>query len=427
MKILLIHYRYSIIGGPERYLFNIIKLLQEKGHEVIPFSINYKDNLESKYSEYFVEPASQEFHVHKISKFSTVAIKTGINLFYNKTAYLQLNKLIKDTKPDIAYLLLFSKFSTSILKSLKENNIPIILRISDFIYLCSRGVFMMNNQICEKCLNCSIQKVINKCTNDSYPLSIIDFFRRIFDKKSGNLKYINELIIPSKFTASYYSKNSYFPKAKISHIPTFSIISNKSNLFNYEKTYEKRFLNKVITVFGRVSQEKGLDMLINAIKHLNEMEIINYNVNIIGFTDSEFSISLKNKIIDNNINNINCYEFIGSNELNTILENSTYTIIPSICYDNMPNSLIESAALGLPIIASNIGSFPELITDSYNGFLFNVNDYIDLSNIIKKAFLLKKNKYIEMCNNSLYWANNYCSKESHYEKLMTVFNRYKKG
>ena len=392
---------------------------------MIPFSIDYIGNQSSVYSSYFVKPASPEFHIHKISKFSITAIKTGIDLVYNISAYRNLNKLINDVKPDTAYILLFSKLSISILKSLKRNNIPIILRISDFIYFCSRGVLMMNGAICEKCLGCSFHRILNKCTNESYLFSAIDYFRRIIEKKSGYLKYIDELIIPSIFTSNFYQKHRYFPNAKITHIPTFFDKNPASAIYN-EIDFIHRFSIKTITVFGRVSKEKGIEILLQALTQLYNENLKDLTINIIGFTNSEYSIALKKIIAESETPNIHCYEFLEANALNEILERSTITVIPSICYDNMPNSLIESQAIGLPVIASNIGSFPELITDGYNGYLFGTNNSSDLAGTIKKALMTNKEKYIEMCHNSIDWANKYCSKEMHYNKLMSVFNNYKK-
>ena len=40
MRILLVNYRYFISGGPEKYMFNLMQIMREHGHEVIPFSIH---------------------------------------------------------------------------------------------------------------------------------------------------------------------------------------------------------------------------------------------------------------------------------------------------------------------------------------------------------------------------------------------------
>ena len=55
MKILLIHYAYWVTGGPERYMFNIKKSLEENGNKVIPFSMSCKENSPTLYSKYFYQ------------------------------------------------------------------------------------------------------------------------------------------------------------------------------------------------------------------------------------------------------------------------------------------------------------------------------------------------------------------------------------
>ena len=47
MRILLVNYRYFISGGPEKYMFNIKTMLENQGHEVIPFSIHSNTFLEA--------------------------------------------------------------------------------------------------------------------------------------------------------------------------------------------------------------------------------------------------------------------------------------------------------------------------------------------------------------------------------------------
>ena len=56
MKIVLVNYRYFFSGGPERYLFNIKQILEEHGHQVIPYSIQHNLNVESEYEQDFLSP-----------------------------------------------------------------------------------------------------------------------------------------------------------------------------------------------------------------------------------------------------------------------------------------------------------------------------------------------------------------------------------
>ena len=88
MKIVIIHYRFYEASGPERYMFNITKLLQDKGHEIIPFSLDFKENRSSEYSKYFAKPIVEHFHVDKVKSSLSFLDKIGIikNSFSIKTS-----------------------------------------------------------------------------------------------------------------------------------------------------------------------------------------------------------------------------------------------------------------------------------------------------------------------------------------------------
>ena len=64
MRILLVNYRYFISGGPEKYMFNIKKMLEDNGHEVIPFSIKHErtitDDLVDKWREALATPVARK-------------------------------------------------------------------------------------------------------------------------------------------------------------------------------------------------------------------------------------------------------------------------------------------------------------------------------------------------------------------------------
>ena len=55
MKILMVNKFFYIKGGSETYYFSLKKLLEEKGHTVIDFSMKDEKNFESPYSKFFVD------------------------------------------------------------------------------------------------------------------------------------------------------------------------------------------------------------------------------------------------------------------------------------------------------------------------------------------------------------------------------------
>ena len=57
-------------------------------------------------------------------------------------------------------------------------------------------------------------------------------------------------------------------------------------------------------------------------------------------------------------------------------------------FDNLPVSIIEAFALGLPVVSTNVGGIPFLITDSLNGLLVQDNDREEMA---EKVLLLLNN------------------------------------
>ncbi|WP_179009487.1 glycosyltransferase family 4 protein [Winogradskyella forsetii] len=52
--------------------------------------------------------------------------------------------------------------------------------------------------------------------------------------------------------------------------------------------------------------------------------------------------------------------------------------------DNMPVSIIEAMALGLPVVSTNVGGIKHLVNDKISGFLVNPDDEIAMVNAIKE-------------------------------------------
>ena len=125
------------------------------------------------------------------------------NYVYNTQAAKLLDKLIKDTHPDIAHVHLFwGGLSTSILKVLNRNGIPVVHTVHDYRMVCPAYTFKDGkNHICEKChAGNYISCILNKCAKGNLLMSAIMtgemYFRNIFFHPS---KYISTFIYVSKF------------------------------------------------------------------------------------------------------------------------------------------------------------------------------------------------------------------------------------
>ncbi|MEK7203249.1 MAG: glycosyltransferase, partial [Patescibacteria group bacterium] len=98
--------------------------------------------------------------------------------------------------------------------------------------------------------------------------------------------------------------------------------------------------------------------------------------------------------------------------------NALAVVIPSIWFENMPFSLLESLAIGKIVIASRIGGIPEIIKDGVNGILFDPNNSDDLAKKINQSQKININN-IKI--NAITTMKNF-SQEKHYESIIDIYN-----
>ena len=412
LKIIIVNYRYFVSGGPERYLFNVMDLLEKNGHEVIPFSIKSKLNKPSKYENYFIDPVGNDDAVY-FSEYKKTNIRTVIRsfsrMFYSFEAKKKLSALIKDVKPDLVYVLHYqNKVSASIFDAAANNKVPVIHRISDFGQICANALFYRPTQkdICERCLTGSkFNAVKNKCVYDSYVYSAIKAGSLKFQEIIGLTKKVQAFVVPSKFTLGKLQQHG-FPQNKLVHIPSFfnfEFLSNKEEI-----TYEPFAL-----YIGRIESEKGLLSLVKAFENTN------FNLKIIGFSSTGFEDELKDYLKDKKHN----IEFLGKkgfDEIQYYLSKCSFTIVPSEWYDNFPNTLLESFAFKKCAVATNTGSLKELVIDHETGLLFKLKDIEDMRG--KISYLFSNNDICKkLGENAFDMLNKEYSSSEHYKKLNKLF------
>lgn len=409
MKILLVNYRYFISGGPEKYMFNIKDMLESEGHEVIPFSIHSNKNVETEYSKYFVEPIGSRdaTYYDDYKKTPKTILQMLSRSIYSITVKKAIKKVITDTKPDLVYILHFiNKLSPSVIKGAKEMGLPVVLRLSDYFLLCPRFDFLYRKKICEDCLSHGYRSCIRKrCIKDSLSASVIRVFAMKVHRIMKVYKHLDAMIAPSRFLMDKLSANG-FDGSRINHIPTFT---------SYKDSVEEQVPGRYGLYFGRITEEKGVDVLVRAYELLGE----GYPLVITGDDTTEEGIRLKEYVKEHGLSHITFTGFLSGERLQDIIRNARYVLIPSIWYDNLPNTALEAFRLHKPVLASNIGSLPELVIPGVNGFLFEAGNAEEAAAMIRT---MEDDTLVrQMGSNSYKLLQEQFSAEKHYQELITLF------
>ena len=402
MKILMVNKFFYIKGGSETYYFALKRLLEAKGHTVIDFSMKDEKNFDSPYGEYFVEGVDYNGGMSKAQQ-----LKAAKNIIYSSEAKKKLEKLIKETKPDIAHLHIFQhQLSPSILDVLKKYDIPTVYTAHDLKMLCLNYVMMTHGELCEKCkgghyINCLKQK----CVKNSTLKSTINVVEGYLHKWRKSYDAIDVIMTPSCF---YRNKFVDFGVAenRVFHLPNF--LDRECPTVDVAEDKEQYFL-----YFGRLSHEKGILTLIKAIESTKNL------LYIVGTGPCKEEIEEYLKA--HHMTNVKLLGFKSGQDLINVVGNAKAVILPSEWYENGPYSAIESLQLGRPIIGSRIGGIPELVDG--NGKVFSHGNVEELREILEQFPKTDTVEYVQFCKRSKeIFEENYMS-EGHYEKLVTMYEK----
>jgi len=408
MRVLVCSNRYFISGGPERYMFSIMKILEDKGHTVVPFAMDYARNEPTPYSKYFVShPVDRKFvYFGDIPLTRKQKIRLFLKTLYNHEARIKVQQAIKSQKIDLVYALQIGNYlSPGCIVGAYGMGVPIVERQSDFHLLCPSYHFLRDGQPCEECKYGLYHAIKYRCMKGSLAVSGARVLGMYVEKLLRLADKIQIIVTPTKFMGEKLIEFGY-PSEKIVHIPTF--IDAKAIVPQYEK-------GEYLLYTGNLNPQKGVRFLVEAMRYHADVHL-----KIAGKSSENGEKEIKEIVARHSLKNVELVGFKTGRELEVLYQGAIALIMPSIWYENMPNSVLEAMAYGKPVIASNIGSMPEVIEDGKNGFLVKPGNSDELAKVIEKI-LSDRNAAVAMGKTSRSKVLESHSIENHYSRLHSVF------
>ncbi len=409
MKILLIDVYHYNHGGAETVCFNTGRMLQAHGHEVVYFCLKWKRNLPSPFARYF--PESKETRRGVLRQF-----KNLINYFYHFEAAEKLDQLLRDERPNIAHIhLIWGQITESILPVLRRHGVPAVLTAHDYRVVCPAYAFRDGSgRICERCRGKHFYKCfLHKCAKNNWVMSGVmaaeQYFRNAFFNPA---ELIDGFIYVSQFAKEKHDK--YMPALR-----------QKPNMVLYNSAPEiaaeplRKQGEPYFLFFGRLSKEKGIETLMKAIGGLPECRL-----KIVGAGPED--AALRRYAKEHDMKNVTFYGYQTGEALARFIGEARFNIVSSEWYENNPMSVIESYAIGVPVIGAAIGGIPEIVVDSVTGFQFRSGDVDDLRTKLAAAARLTEAEYTAMQYAALAFAREHFNTANYYPRLIDFYNQFVK-
>lgn len=366
MRIILVHNNYSVHGGAEVFYHEIGRVLEVNGHTVCKFSCS-EPGLEVPESSYF--PASPDY---KKGGLLMKAFRLP-KMIYNHVARDSLARLIKDFKPDLIHAFaIYVRLTPAVLDAARAAGVPVVLSCNDYKHICPNYKLYHHGRICEECKGGRYYRALqNRCCHDSVVISVASMMEAyVHDWMDIWRKNVSCFLFASQFmarkTEEFWGKEA----VNIDFLP---------NPFDADKYDVPAHVGQYILFFGRLIDEKGVDILIEAARQAPNIPVV-----IVG--DGPDMDKLKEMSLP--LHNVRLVGPAWGDDLTQWLHGARAVAVPSLWHENFPYVIFQAFAASTPVIGAERGGIPELVNAGPHGWTYEASDPAALAEAMRVAMSL---------------------------------------
>ena len=262
VRVLMVNKFHYLRGGSETYHFAVGEGLERAGHEVAWFAMDDPNSLPCRWSKFFVSMSDYTGATSPVKK-----LKDGMSLVYSFEARRKFEALLEEFRPDVIHLnLVHRQLTFSILDApyLKRHPVPVVYTAHDYIPVCPACTMLDGTgKICDACLDGRFRHCLERCcVKGSRAKSALAVAEASFLRRHGSYRRIDRVIAPSEFMRSKLIEGG-FPSMQVILMRNFvkDEVLERARMDGDRTDRE----NPYLLFFGRLSREKGVDLLVDAV------------------------------------------------------------------------------------------------------------------------------------------------------------------
>jgi glycosyltransferase involved in cell wall biosynthesis len=339
-SVLLVHNRYQQPGGEDAVVASEAALLRARGHRVLMHERHNDELLTmSRWQgarEAFVSPATAQ----------------------------RLERLILDERPDLVHVHnTWPLVSPVVFRVAARHGLPVVLTLHNVRLLCPQALMLRDGRPCQDCVGrLPWRGIVHRCYRDSaMQTALVGAVTQVHRLLGTWTQAVTRYVALSEFARELFIRGG-LPAERIVVKPNFADVPERP-----------AGARRGLLFVGRLSQEKGLQLLAKAAEDLPAGE----RITVIG--DGPLAEALRGhpRLV-----------MLGARPAQEVLDwmmRSEALVLPSLAYEMFPRTLVEAAACGLPVVASHHGPMPELVRHEGTGLLFEPGDVASLSAALRRV------------------------------------------
>ncbi|PIQ85199.1 MAG: hypothetical protein COV74_09580 [Candidatus Omnitrophica bacterium CG11_big_fil_rev_8_21_14_0_20_45_26] len=352
MRILMIHNYYRQRGGEDFYVDSLTDLLTKQGHQIFKFY---------RYSATQDHPSASP--VTKLSRTSYAHLKHALEV------------LIGEVRPEIAHVHnLYPFIGNQMYHVLRALQIPVVQTVHNHRLMCLNGLFMLNDGT--HCRRCQAGNFFHGVSRKCYQNSLVKSAYMAIQLSQFRTQDLRSPLVNCFICPSHYIKKRMqemgVAENRLSCLPHF--LEPPADILPVKQDNQKPYA----VYLGRLSKEKGVLTLLKAFEDMNDIEL-----KVIG--EGELASLIDQHIREKRLNHIARLGYVTGEEKLRLIGSAACLVAPSECEESFGLSVLEGFRLGVPVIATDLGSLPELVCDGKNGWLISPGDVNALRTAVKQA------------------------------------------
>jgi len=312
--------------------------------------MSHPRNLRSKWDEFFVP--QQDYDARGWRE----RWNTATRFVHNSQAADRLRALIRTIRPDVAHLHnIYHQITPAILDVLRAYDVPTVMTLHDYKLICPNYSLFTAGAYCYRCRGGRFyHATLQRCGRGTFAGGALLTFEAYWQRARGAYNGVFRFVAPSRSLRDRFI-DAGFPGRRVVYVPPF--IPRREMLRDAGacaggKTPETRTGDYVVYA-GRLSAEKGVETLIEAIARVDDLELIVCGEGPLrGRLEERARTCARGRV-----------HFTGHLErgaLEAIVRDSCASVLPTRSPENAPYAVLEASAAGVPVIVSNMGGLPEM-------------------------------------------------------------------
>jgi glycosyltransferase involved in cell wall biosynthesis len=352
-------------GGATGYMLEVIGRQRSRGHHVEFLATDGPTDLDTGIRHLFPPRPTLDPPPNTM----VGRARTTAHMVWARSAQRAMEQALVEVRPDIVHCHnLYHQLTPSVLRPVRRAGIPVVMTVHDYKLVCpTYRLVDGEQQHCEACVDGSVVNVVRRrCQGGSRMQSAALMVESGLHRRFGAYGPIDTFLCPSTYMAELLRRGGF--GERVEHLP-----------YGYDlQTIAPRTTTGAGIVFGgRLSREKGVDHLIEAVRLIDDVALT-----ICG--DGPLRDELEHRGREALGSRVSFLGHLGRSELLDRFRSAAVVAVPSVWAENQPLSVIEAMACGTPVVAGDSPALQEMVIPGISGTTVDPRDHRALAAALER-------------------------------------------